>query len=72
MNPSDVNDAARLVMVAERCGPEILDNADNFDEVLGAGRFANLNRDVLNLARRVVSGKNSCLGNEVEKQDGHG
>ncbi len=66
MNPSDVNDAARLVMVAERCGPEILDNADNFDEVLGAGRFASLNREVLNLARSFFR-KRKCMTSYAAK-----
>ena len=52
LNPSDLNDAARLVMVAERCGSEILDDSELFDAVLGPGRFASLSPKVLNFARK--------------------
>lgn len=54
LGPSDVNTAARLVLVAERCGPELLDNADRFDQVIGPGRFASYNRHVIDLARSIV------------------
>ena len=63
LNPSDLNAVARLVMVAERCGSEILDNVDSFDEVFGLGSFARLNCEVLSLARSVVksSGDGVCI-----------
>ena len=57
LNPSDLNAVARLVMVAERCGPEFLDNADRFDQVIGRGRFSETNCNVLNLARAIIKSK---------------
>ena len=48
---------ARLVWIAERCGPEFLDNADRFDRVLGRGRFAETNSNVLDHARCIVKSK---------------
>jgi hypothetical protein len=52
---SDLN--TRLAMIAERCGPQFLDNAENFDRVLGLGRFAELDQNVIDMARRVLYGK---------------
>jgi hypothetical protein len=48
------------VLIANRCGSELLDDLDRFDRVLGQGRFAELDREVLSLARRIVkSGGNN-------------
>jgi hypothetical protein len=52
---SDLN--TRLAMITERCGPQFLDNAENFDRVLGLGRFAELDQNVIDMARRVLYGK---------------
>jgi len=47
LSPADLNAAARLVvMAAERCGPQLLDDAESFDEVFGRGRFAGLDCEV--------------------------
>jgi hypothetical protein len=54
VSPSDLNTVARLVMIAERCGPDFLDNAESFDRVLGRGSFAQLDREILNKARAVT------------------
>lgn len=54
MTPSQLNDACRLASAAQRCGPQVLDNAESFDEVFGWNRFASLDSEVLDLARRMV------------------
>jgi hypothetical protein len=54
LNPSDVNGAVRLVLIAERCGPEFLDNTYRFDQVIGPGRFAGYDSGVIDLARSIV------------------
>ena len=54
MNPSWINDAARLAMAAERCGPHVLDDAESFEQVFRRDRFAYFERAVLDLARRFV------------------
>lgn len=45
---------ARLVMIANRCGSQLLDNAESFDRVVGRSRFSELDRKSLDLARRIV------------------
>jgi hypothetical protein len=51
LNPSDLNSATRLMLVAENCGAQPLDDPERFDRMLGRGSFA--------LVRRVVkSGHN--------------
>jgi hypothetical protein len=57
MSPTGLNAVARLVLIADRCGPEFLDNVDSFDRVLGTGRFADTDSNVLDLARRIVKSK---------------
>jgi hypothetical protein len=54
MSPSELNAVARLVLIAKRCGPQFLDNADSFDNVIGSGRFAETDSQILDLVRRVV------------------
>jgi hypothetical protein len=54
MSPRNLNAAARLVLIANRCGSELLYDLDRFDLVVGQGRFAELDREVLGLARRIV------------------
>ena len=51
MSPSELNAVARLVWIAERCGPEFLDNAESFDRLIGRGRFAETDSNVLDFAR---------------------
>lgn len=51
---SQLNDTFRLVLLAKRCGSQILDNAESFDSVLGMGRFASLDSEVLDKARCIV------------------
>jgi hypothetical protein len=59
LNPSDLNSAARLMLVAENCGAQFLDDPERFDRMLGRGSFAQTNGDVLDMVRGVVkSGRN--------------
>ena len=44
LSPSELNDVARLVMVAESCGSQFLNDPHSFDEVLGRDRFAGTDR----------------------------
>ena len=62
MMPADLNAVARLVMAAERCGSQLLDDAQSFDEVFGWGRFAGLDSAVLNEARRQVKAPRNGVG----------
>ena len=54
MSPSDLNDAARLLLVAKRCGAQLFDNAKSFDSVFGRGQFAKLDGEVLDMVRRII------------------
>jgi hypothetical protein len=45
--------------------PKLLDNEESFDEVLGPGRFAMTDREVLDLARGAVNGS---AYSEVERR----
>jgi hypothetical protein len=54
LSPSQLNDACRLAAVAQRCGPQFLDDAKSFDEMFGRNRFAGLDGHVLDLARRLA------------------
>ena len=54
MKPSQLNDVFRLVIIAERCGAEVLDNGEGFDRVTRRGRFSELKSNVLDVARRIV------------------
>jgi hypothetical protein len=40
MSLRKLNAAARLMLIANRCGSELLDDLDRFDCVIGQGRFA--------------------------------
>lgn len=60
MTPSELNAVARLVFIAKRCGADFLDNADSFDNMIGAGRFAETDRKVLDMVRRVVKPLPDC------------
>jgi hypothetical protein len=62
MSPSDLNTVARLVMTAERCGPEVLYNAERFDKVFRWNRFAGLDSQVLKEARRIVEAFGNRIG----------
>jgi hypothetical protein len=55
MNPSQINAVCRLVWIAKRCSARVLDDAKSFDRVVGPGRFAELDADVLKFARSVVT-----------------
>lgn len=53
--PSAFNYFARLFMgLSEDFGPEVLDNAESFDKVFGAGRFAVTDSLVLGMIRRSI------------------
>lgn len=53
--PSAINDCSRLFMgLRKDFGPEVLDNAESFDKVFGAGRFAKTDRLVLDMVRRCI------------------
>jgi hypothetical protein len=68
--PIDLNTAARLAMIAERCGPQFLDDADSFGRVLGRGSFARLDSKILDVVRRVVeSGAHSFEQNGIRLSD---
>ena len=54
MKPLQPNATFRLLLIAERCDPELLDDPKSFDNVLGRGRFSALHRGALNEARRIV------------------
>jgi hypothetical protein len=54
MSPSDLNAVARLVLIAKRCGPQFLDDANSFDGVIGPGGFSRTDSQILDMARRVV------------------
>jgi hypothetical protein len=56
LSPSQLNDAARLAIAAKQLGSHILHDFESFDEVFGAGRFAGLDGDVLQMARRIIEG----------------
>ena len=47
MSPSELNAVARLVMVAESCGPAVLYDADRLDRMSRHGRFAELNNGII-------------------------
>jgi hypothetical protein len=53
--PSVINDVARLTLcVTEDFGPEIIDNAERFDQVFGAGSFARTDGRVLDVVRSII------------------
>lgn len=54
LRPSDLNAMARLVLIADRRGPQFLYHADSFDHVLGPGSFAETDSQVRDLARSVI------------------
>jgi hypothetical protein len=54
MSPSELNDVFRLVWLAERCGPECLDNLQSLDGVFGRCGGAKFNGDVLDVVRGIV------------------
>jgi hypothetical protein len=56
-SPTDLNAVLRLVMLADRYGPQLLDDAEHFDSILGPGRFAALESDALSEARRIVKAR---------------
>ena len=47
LKPSQLNDVFRLCALAERYGPQILDDPQRFDGVVGRGRFAELDGVIL-------------------------
>ncbi len=42
LSPSQLNDMFRLCLLADRYGPQLLDNRQRFDEVIGRDRFGGL------------------------------
>lgn len=61
LSPSELNDVARLVMVAESCGSQFLNDPHSFDEVLGRDRFAGTDRKILDAARRIAKAPRNRL-----------
>lgn len=58
-----LNAAFRLVMIANRTDPQVLHDPERFDRLMGVkGRFAELESDTLELARRIVEGPAYRLG----------
>jgi hypothetical protein len=51
LNPSDLNSATRLMLVAQNCGAQFLDDPERFDRMLGRGSFAQTNGDVLDMVQ---------------------
>ena len=49
-------------LIADRCGAQALDNIESFDRVMGRRRFALLDREVLNEARRIVKASANSAG----------
>ena len=47
---------------AGSCGAQALDNIESFDRVMGRRRFALLDREVLNEARRIVKASANSAG----------
>jgi len=62
MLPHQINEAARLVLIAESRGAEVLDDPARFDNVVRGGRFAELDSEALSLARRVVKSRRDGVG----------
>jgi hypothetical protein len=62
LSPSELNRVARLVLIAERCGPDFLDNAEGFDSLLGRGRFADTDGKILDAVRGIVKTASNRLG----------
>lgn len=54
LEPTDLNSALRLVLIAERRGPEFLYDADRMCEMLGRDRLAEFDGPVFEEARRMV------------------
>ena len=73
MSPSNLNCVFRLVSIAKRCGPQFLDNADIFDNMIGPGRFAETDGQILDLVHRIIEaspdseGEDHILLPELEK-----
>jgi hypothetical protein len=67
LSATQLNAVSRLVWIAERCGPQYLDNAERFDEMMGRNCFAELDSEVLNIARSVVkSGLNRGMKPRID------
>ena len=45
---------AHFVMVAQRCGPEFLDNAKSFGRLLGRDTCTLMNREIFDKVRSIV------------------
>ena len=67
MLPHQINEAIRLVLVAESSSAELLDDPARFDSVLGRGSFAELDGEALGIARRII--KSRADGGEVGAVD---
>jgi hypothetical protein len=62
LNPSQLNDAARLLWIAESFGSDILYDAECFDRVFRWSRFAKLDREVLKVVRGIIEAERNRLG----------
>lgn len=54
MSPSEINWAARLLLIAKYHGAQFLDDPKGFDGLIGRGAFAQTDSGVLNVVRRIV------------------
>lgn len=54
MTARKLNRVFQLFLIAQLCGPQFLDNADSFDKMIGRGRFAKTDSDVIDAVRRLV------------------
>ena len=61
-NISTVQVAGLIFAAAGSCGAQALDNIESFDRVMGRRRFALLDREVLNEARRIVKASANSAG----------
>ena len=54
MSASEINWAARLLLIAKYHGAQFLDDPKGFDGLIGRGAFAQTDSGVLNVVRRIV------------------
>lgn len=54
LEPSDLNDLARIAMLATRCKPELLDDFERFRQMVGRDLVAGLQRNQFDIIRRIA------------------
>lgn len=60
----ELRTVAWLVLLAKKYGPQLLDDPGRFDKLVGAGQFATVQADTLELARCYVEegGEGASVG----------